>query len=171
MFGYINLQKGFLKDGTDSDNFVCFFSLLYGYIFWPLINLSSQAGSLKLSQPGEIGWERRKKVKWEVKETKSEKKSLTYDSDIEFSLVFSSRVGYGDGVVALVLFLRPLDNKAAQGLPRLHTDSSFCLRQHLPHRAGPSDRDRHNKGHRWGERCHMTTAQAATMTGDSTFPL
>lgn len=76
------------------------------------------------------------------------KKTLTHNPDKEFSFVLSSRVGHGDGVVALVLFLRPLDYKAAQGLPRLHADPSLSLSHLLPHRAGQSERDGHNKGDR-----------------------
>lgn len=46
-------------------------------------------------------------------ELENESKSLTHNLDEEFSFILSSRVGYNNGVVALIVFLRPLDYKAA----------------------------------------------------------
>lgn len=104
----------------------------------------SVQGHITLIQLGNIEWEQQKKIRGEI--GKSENKSLTHDPDKEFRLILSSRVSHGDGVVALIVFLCPLDYKAAQGLPRLHTDPSFGLSHHLPHRAGQSEGDRQNKG-------------------------
>lgn len=56
-------------------------------------------------------------------------------------MVLSGRVSYGDGVVALILLLRPLDYEAAQGLPRLHADPSLGLGHHLPHRLRERERE------------------------------
>lgn len=102
---------------------------------------------------------------------KSEKKPLTHNLDKEFSLVLSSRVSHGDGVAALILSLRPLNYKAAQGLPHLHADPSLALSHLLPHRAGQSERDRQNKRRLLKRTLSHDDGTAATVTGDSTFPL
>lgn len=91
--------------------------------FWPLFRRKAK---LKLEQQN--------KGKWEVKKGKSEKKPLTHNLDKEFGLVLPSRVNHRDGVGALILFHRPLNYEAAQGLPRLHADPSLGLSHHLPHK-------------------------------------
>lgn len=67
--------------------------------------------------------------------------------------------------MALILLLRPLDYKAAQGLPRLHADPSLRLSHLLPPQSSEGETGR-TKG--IVEEHSVTTA---TMTGDSALPL
>lgn len=90
-----------------------------------------------------------------------EKKPLTHDLDDEIHVVLSSRVVHRDGVEAFVFLLRPLDDEAAQGLPRLHADPPLGLGHHLQrhHEVGETDRRK------------QRTVSHDGGTGDSTFPL
>ena len=55
------------------------------------------------------------------------KPSLTNDLHKQQSLVLSSWVGNTDAVVALIFSLCPLDDKAAEVFPGLHSYAPFCV--------------------------------------------
>ena len=51
--------------------------------------------------------------------------SPTYDLDEQHGFVLSGGVCHTDGVVPLILSLRPLNHKAAQCLPVVNTDAAL----------------------------------------------
>lgn len=61
------------------------------------------------------------------------KPSLTHNLQKQHSLVLSGRVGDSDGVVALIVSLRPLYDKAAEVFPGLHPYTSFSVCDWLTH--------------------------------------
>lgn len=62
------------------------------------------------------------------------KLSLTHNLQKQHSLVLSSGIGDGDGVVALVISLCSLYDKAAEVFPGLHSHTAFSLCDWLTHR-------------------------------------